>query len=315
MAQHRFVITTLCLLFLSSGITYADSFCVKNGVRVNCPKPTEKTAGTEKKTDTGKKSQTPASKPRSAQQLPKKEVLSKSQLAMRDAFEECIRYSTSEDPTTRVLDFVYAELEKREASLFDMLLKKLNIPRPNRGSAIHHGHEVCLKRAFGIKIYQTNVEIDADRYAKFEVLDIPQIEISDTRISVGRRSIHRLVRPWVREYLEIFARDYSEAASVRGHDGISSPKLRATSMIRSADVQNELVKIGLSPANCKHEFLCSSHTTGSAIDIGGNGLTKLDRKWIESRLVADQKERKIFFIIEDSHYHLFVLPPTFLGEN
>ena len=86
-------------------------------------------------------------------------------------------------------------------------------------------------------------------------------------------------------------------------------------MLRSAEAQNLLVRRGMSPADCRYEFLCSSHTSASSFDIGLKGVTRIGRTWLEKRLVADQEARKIFFIIENSHYHVFVLPPKYMGEE
>ena len=91
--------------------------------------------------------------------------------------------------------------------------------------------------------------------------------------------------------------------------------LRVTSIIRSFEDQAYQVRRGKSPADCRYQFLCSTHTTGSAFDLGFRDLGPEQKQWLQSKLIADQRARRIYFIVERDHYHVFVLPPEYIGEE
>lgn len=227
------------------------------------------------------------------------------QESMREAFDECIRHVTDVAPTANVVDFVFLQQSERELGGFGAWLKSL------RGSPDHHGQEVCLARAFGLRGFKNLAEITGEAGKLLVEIDSPFVEVVGNEIPPDRR----LTRPWVRDYMAVLARDMHQYFLQHGSASVDAPQLRVTSMIRSYEDQAKQVRSGRSPADCRYHFLCSTHTSGSSLDIGLKDVAKTQRAWLEARLVADQKAHKIFFIIERSHYHVFVLPLEFMGEE
>jgi hypothetical protein len=228
--------------------------------------------------------------------------LSRKQTAIRDAFLECASRSIGEDPLRSVLDFVFAEREDRELGGIRAYWSAL------RGSPEHHGHEVCLARSYGLRTFNTLMEIISEHGRSLSVLSIeyayiPESDAGEDNVPAERR----YARKWVVDYINELSRRY--------HASFGS-FLRIGSAIRDAQgTQAALVLKGLTPADCNHDFLCSTHTSGSAIDISKKGLSSKQISWIEHRLIKDQKDRRIFFIIERSHFHVFVLPPEYIGDE
>ncbi len=307
-----YLCVVLCAtLLFGSAYAKVETSCRKSGNQWHCQKPIKKKAQVKKNSTKPK----PASHRRSPSATPDAEPstntahLTSKQEAMREAYTECISWATPENPTQEVVQFVFAEQLRREQSLLGSLWKRF------RGSVEHHGHEVCLTRAYGLRVFRSKSDIVSAQDKQLTWLDVPHVEVPDDDIPIDRRGVHRFVRPWVRVYIESLALDFHVSNNHGGDNGAEEVKLRVTSMTRSAELQNQLVRQRLSPADCRYEFLCSSHTSGSSFDIGLKGVSRTARAWLQDRLVEDQKARKIFFIIENSHYHVFVLPPKYIGEE
>ena len=233
-------------------------------------------------------------------------ALTGKQDAMRDAFMECIAHVSETAPTSAVVDFVFKEqVEREESHSIRGLWQAL------RGSPVHHGHEVCLARAFGLRGFRNVGEVLGEAGKLLVEISSPYVEVVEKEIPPDRR----FTRPWVRDYITTLARDMHEHFAQASDEPTVEVSLRVTSMIRSFDDQAFQVKRGRSPADCRLYFLCSTHTSGSSLDLGLKNVARKERAWIESRLIADQKARKIFFIIERSHYHVFVLPLEYMGEE
>jgi hypothetical protein len=85
--------------------------------------------------------------------------------------------------------------------------------------------------------------------------------------------------------------------------------------VRSFEIQARLVRIGKSPASCDYLPICSTHTTGSSIDISVRLLSLKQFTWLEARLREDRKAGKILMIYEffGGHFHVFVIPPEYVA--
>jgi len=213
--------------------------------------------------------------------------LTSKQFDIKDAFDECIAKSTSTNPVDGVVEFVFSKQDIREQSFIRRWWKKAF-----RGSRDHLGQEICLVRAFGLKGFRTQTEIDIENGRLLVTPNSPHLDIPQSMVPMHQR-------------LEV-------------EDGVpvaERKNLRITDMVRTFWDQARVVRRGLSPADCRYAFLCSSHTSGSAIDLGMKDMTSAEQVRLEKQLMSDQRDRKIFFIIENSHYHVFVLPPDYMGEE
>lgn len=230
--------------------------------------------------------------------------LSVKQSAMREAFMECMKLSTPASPTNDVVEFVFRTQATRENASLRSFLQAW------RGSPVHHGHEVCLVRAFGLKGFRDLLDIKEDAGTRLVDVASPHVDVVKSEVPPDRR----FAREWVRDYVHVLGWDMHQHFLKHG-SGESPPSLRITSMIRSHEDQATLVRRGKSPADCRYDFLCSSHTSASGIDLGLKHVGRAERVWLEQRLIFDQRARKIFFIRENSHYHVFVIPPKYMGEE
>lgn len=229
-----------------------------------------------------------------------KEKLTRRQEEIRAAFNECISRSTEDNPVEEVKRFVFEEQKDREHGFWGVI-------EAFRGSPVHHGHEVCLGRAYGLATFRTVRAIRAEHGKLLVRLVSPDIFFPRGRNGKDEVPLERrYARAWVVDYVKVLAKDF------RSQFGVP---LRIGSVIRDAATQNMLVRRGLSPADCRYEFLCSTHTTGSAIDLGTKDVSIAQQRWLRDRLLADQRKQKIFFIRENSHFHLFIIPPQFMGEE
>lgn len=232
-------------------------------------------------------------------------LLSSKQEAIRDAFSECIRHVTETNRTGAVVDFVFREQTAREENGLRAFWSAL------RGSTAHHGHEVCLARTFRLRGYRDLADIRREAGGQLVEISSPYVEVVSKEIPPDRR----FTRPWVRDYIAGLAHDMHQHFALEEQAGEHFVPLRVTSMIRSFEDQAKEVRRGLSPADCRYAFLCSTHTSGSSLDLGLKDIGQQKRAWLEARLIADQQKHKILFIIERSHYHVFVLPPEYMGEE
>jgi hypothetical protein len=220
--------------------------------------------------------------------------LSPKQMGMKESFRACMSAETRE----AVLHHVFGEFTFEVAAAAD-------IGDPMwRGSPEHHGREVCLSRMLGLSQYRTAEEVMRDQGAEL-------VKLESRRLTLPAHMFDHeemFVRPWVVTYLEDLALRMSTQLSV--DERSFSARLRVTSLLRTTTSQQAIVRRGMSPADCRYEFLCSTHTTGSAVDLGFRGVSWKERQVLFDLLVEDQVHRRIYFIIEGSHYHVFVLPPS-----
>lgn len=169
------------------------------------------------------------------------------------------------------------------------------------------GNEVCLADAIGLKRYETLPDIESAKQSGelVEVSASPGLVIAD-----DLPDVRHYARPWVREYLVALARDMEAHFAKEG--GSDFTPLRVSSLVRSYKDQRRQKN---SPASCWTE-ICSTHTTGSAVDVSNNPfrMGKKEREWLRERLVLDRKNGKIVIVEEwfPPHFHIFVLPPEFV---
>ena len=232
--------------------------------------------------------------------------LTSKQFDIKDAFDECIAKSTSTNPVDGVVEFVFSKQDIREQSFIRRWWKKAF-----RGSRDHLGQEICLVRAFGLKGFRTQTEIDIENGRLLVTPNSPHLDIPQSMVPMHQRLVRRYVSKYIAGLVvSLRAREVEDGVPVA-----ERKNLRITDMVRTFWDQARVVRRGLSPADCRYAFLCSSHTSGSAIDLGMKDMTSAEQVRLEKQLMSDQRDRKIFFIIENSHYHVFVLPPDYMGEK
>lgn len=177
------------------------------------------------------------------------------------------------------------------------------------------GREICLADALGIKRYETQEAIDRAKGIELFEVSSQFIYFPDDE---GNRlpAERRFARPWVKEYIEAFARDLNTHLLSRRPTGNTKPVplLRVNSLVRSLADQAKQK----SGAQCKNE-ICSTHLTGSTMDIANSEgrVTEEARKWIRKRLLKDRSEGKIIMFeeFERPHFHVFVIPPEFVPKT
>lgn len=177
-----------------------------------------------------------------------------------------------------------------------------------RGSPEKLGYEVCLTDALGLKRYEDQASIDAAQTSG------ELVELSDLSLYFPSEvpSERRFTRPWVRDYIVGIARDMNMHfvdEAKKTHEEVT--QLRVSSTVRSFRDQRRQA----SPAACRNE-ICSTHTTGAAVDISNHFLKvgPRERLWIKERLIEDRKKGKIMIIQEfwRPHFHVLVIPPEFI---
>lgn len=238
--------------------------------------------------------------------VPVVKSLTAKQRDIQRTFLECMKFSTPIDRINSVTKYVFDEQAKLESQG-----GWRKIFQSRRGSSTHHGREICLARAYGLKGYGSLDMITSETGKSLVPVSSPHVEIAEDEIPPDRR----LVREWTRDYVLNLAERMHEYTFKKKGVLVTFSPLRTTSMIRTLEDQNTLARAGLSPADCNYRFLCSTHTSGSAIDFGNKDASKEQKEWLQKELISDQKARKIYFIIEKSHFHVFVIPPRFMDEE
>lgn len=232
--------------------------------------------------------------------------LTAAQQEMLDRFNECLGYSSVENPVDAVKEFVFSEQQKLED------LPGWRAPLAAiYGSRSHHAYEVCFTRAYGLKGFRSLLEIKTETGQALLPIESPYVEIVEREIPPERR----LARSWTRDYVVELADAMRQYFAEKYGTNVKIAPLEVNSMIRSFDDQAGLVRAGRSPADCRYRFLCSTHTTGSSLDIGFRQVSREQKAWLRKQLIEDQRTRKIYFIVEFDHYHVFVLPPEYIGEE
>lgn len=169
------------------------------------------------------------------------------------------------------------------------------------GSPAQLAYEVCLADAMGLSRYELMSDIEKGKTAN----ELVELSTDGLVFSELLPSERRYARPWVKSYIETLAQDLKE------HFTSGYTPLRVGSLVRSYSDQRRQHN---SPASCATE-ICSSHTTGSAVDIAlaPRFIGGAERSWLTERLLADRKKGVIVLIEEHHppHYHVLVIPPPF----
>jgi hypothetical protein len=179
-----------------------------------------------------------------------------------------------------------------------------------KGTPEKLGRETCLAKVLGLSHYFSDRHID-DAVAVQELVVITSPLLAyPADVPLGRR----VARPWVNDYIVLLAKDMERFVNEERVEH-SDPLLRIPSTTRSFDGQDRLVRMGKSPANCFYLPICSTHTTGSAIDISVRFLSPAQFTWLEARLREDRRSGKILIIYEQrgGHFHMFVIPPVYVA--
>lgn len=174
--------------------------------------------------------------------------------------------------------------------------------QPLRGSPDKLGTEICVAELLGLSPFESDDAI-ALATEKGELFEFS----FDRIVFAPELALHRRAgRSWVPVYLNELTRSMSEAFP----DAVP-PLLRIPSVVRTKAGQQRLFLSRRTPARCDVKGLCSTHTSGAAIDISLRMLDGARFAWLTERLQQDIRERKILAILEGKggHFHVFVLPP------
>jgi hypothetical protein len=179
-----------------------------------------------------------------------------------------------------------------------------------KGTPETMGRETCLAHVIGLTHYEYSWQIrQAVAVGELIAVTSPLFAFpKDTPLD------RRLARPWVNDYIVSLAKDMERFVNEQQVEH-SDPLLRIPSTVRTFDVQDRLVRMGRSPADCKYPQICSTHTTGSAIDISVRFLSPEQFAWLEARLRTDRRFGKILMIYEKrgGHFHMLVIPPEYVA--
>lgn len=166
-------------------------------------------------------------------------------------------------------------------------------------------YEVCLADAMGLPRYEDQVSIEKGKQSG----SLVELSTEGLVFSDALPSERRYGTPWVKNYVEGLATEMKKK-----FNGEYTP-LRVGSLVRSFKDQ---LRQRNSPASCKTE-ICSSHTTGSAVDLSNvpKWSGDAEREWLRARLVEDRKLGKIVVIEEKhpQHFHVLVIPPEFVPSK
>lgn len=229
-----------------------------------------------------------------ARQFVPLDSLSPHQIEAITAYNECISREYK-NPLRHAMDLGYEY--KDDSSL--------------KGTPEKLGRESCIADMLGLSRYETIDDINkAKKMGELVLVDSPLIEIPDD-VPMERH----YARVWVRDYITTLAQDMEAYLHARGIMSFHSYVLRVPSIVRSFDVQDRLVRNGRSPANCRFHAICSTHTTGSTIDISSRRIGLVGYTWLLDRLLKDRKDGKILVILEalGGHFHVFVIPPKYVS--
>jgi len=220
--------------------------------------------------------------------------LSERQIEAIAAYNECMS-KEYDDPLRHAMELAYEY--KDDPSL--------------KGTPQKLGRESCLADMFGLARYETLGDINnAKKLGELVIVDSTLIEIPR-----GVPLERRYARVWVRDYITHLAEDMQAHFHEKRIFSFHRHVLRVPSIVRSFDVQDRLVRSGKSPANCNFRAICSTHTTGSTIDISSRRIGMVGYTWLLERLLQDRRDGKIVFILESigGHFHIFVIPPKYVS--
>lgn len=249
-----------------------------------------------KATVAGSPVSTAAKKPKKKKSATKKRkssvsvrALTAKQRATIAVYEACMEGAESvgkDERLFRALDLAFAAREEKSL----------------RGSPEKLGTEICVAELLGLSPFESDnaIALATENGNLFEFS-------FDRIVFAPELAFHRRAgRSWVPLYINELTRSMSEA-----FPDAESPLLRIPSVVRTKEGQQRLFLQGRTPARCDMKGLCSTHTSGAAIDISLRMLDGARFAWLTERLQQDIRERKILAILEGKggHFHVFVLPP------
>lgn len=229
-----------------------------------------------------------------ARQFVPLDSLSPRQIEAITAYNECVS-NEYDDPLRHALELAYEYKEERSL----------------KGTPEKLGRESCVADMLGLSRYETIADINnAKKTGELVLVDSHLVDIPDD-VPMERH----YARVWVRDYITSLAQDMQTYLRSRGIVSFHASVLRVPSIVRSFDVQDRLVRNGKSPANCRFHAICSTHTTGSTIDISSRRIGIVGYTWLLGRLLEDRKNGKILIILESlgGHFHVFVIPPKYVS--
>lgn len=221
--------------------------------------------------------------------------------------------------------------------------RRANAERGLIGSPEKLGHENCIADAYGLERFPDlsvikraaadGLLVSLAEYAE----DVDARKVRERSLPPERRPLvhlyigpdvpseRHLTRPWVRDYIEDLRDALDEHLREMPKYGgyrITSATIRISSPVRSIRDQQTIVENrGLnsngSIADCRIPGLCSSHTTGFAIDISTVDMPRGLYRWFADRFESDRKAGRAFAIFEKfgNHFHIIVVPPIdYLGD-
>ncbi len=215
-------------------------------------------------------------------------VLTAKQRATIVAYEACVagaQHAKKEEGLFHALDQAFAAQEEN----------------PFRGSPDKLGTEICIAELLGLFPFESDDTI-ASATERGELFEFS----FDRIVFAPELAFHRRVgRSWVPLYLNELTRAMSEA-----FPEAALPLLRIPSVVRTKEGQQRLFSQGRTPARCDMKGLCSTHTSGAAVDISLQMLDAVRLAWLAKRLQQDIHDRKILAILErkGGHFHVFILP-------
>lgn len=271
----------LCAAFVSTpSIAERSSARSLNKASVATAHVSSKAKKPKKKVTSSKKKRSPRVSVR---------ALTAKQRATIVVYEACMEGAESvgkDERLFRALDLAFAAQEEN----------------PFRGSPDKLGTEICIAELLGLLPFESDDTI-ASATERGELFEFS----FDRIVFAPELAFHRRVgRSWVPLYLNELTRSMSEA-----FPEAALPLLRIPSVVRTKEGQQRLFLQGRTPARCDMKGLCSTHTSGAAIDISLRMLDGARFAWLTERLQQDIRERKILAILEGKggHFHVFVLPP------
>lgn len=181
--------------------------------------------------------------------------------------------------------------------------------------------ENCVADGFGLTRHQNIKKIVSNEGNELVPLVSPLIKIKNVPKE------RHVACSWTCGYLVQLAMYIALASETKGILR-TEPQLTVTSLIRSRVDQNRISKAKKfyrrikgkfkkfmggrqSFADCSSRAICSTHLTGSTVDISIAGVDEKKFQILEARLLEDREKGRILVILERAggHFHVFVIPP------
>lgn len=190
---------------------------------------------------------------------------------------------------------IFTNISSADARTFDIR------PPEFRGGIEKQQNQNDLARRHAVGIIKT----DADLRAEIAAGRLVPIEDTawyyvdpDLGLGYPNRELLRYARPWVRDFIEVYGRDFYATFGKRA---------KITSLVRTQARHAQLRRREPNAARA----VPTVHLTGAAIDVSKLGLTQQEVRWLRRKLVEMVASGRIV-VIEEMYvlnFHVFVLPP------